>query len=492
MTYPALTVITFLPLLGAAGILLLGRGQRARWIALATTLATLAVMAPLCSGFDKTNSGLQFVDSVAWISMGNIQINYQLGVDGISLPFIVLSGLLTLLCVGTSWTAIRTRDQEFYAALLLAETAMIGLFAAANFFLFFVFWELMVVPLFLLIGIWGGSNRIYAAVKFLLFTLAGSVLMLVGMITLQVINPEAGLNFKELEGTAFGPTTQIWLFLAFLAAFAVKVPMFPVHTWLPDAHTEAPTAGSVILAGVLLKLGIYGFIRFAIPFFPEAAATATPWISILAIIGIIFGALMCFVQEDMKRLIAYSSVSHMGFIVLGLFAFNSQGVQGSVLQMVNHGISTGALFLLIGCIYERRHTRRIIDFGGLAPTAPKLAIIFFITTLSSIGLPFLNGFIGEFLILQGAYSRNVYYAAFAGLGIILGAVYMLTLYRRIFFGETDREENAEMKDLNGRELAFLMPLVGLMVLLGLFSPWFTSKIEPSILRWLELVKAGGG
>jgi NADH-quinone oxidoreductase subunit M len=498
----SITLTLLIPVATAILLLCIPKDKTAelRMTALFGSLATLAFSLALLGGFDAQTAGFQFTEKHEWVP--SLHIHYHVGIDGISLFLVVLSALLTPIAILCSWKSVEKRVREFHIALLLLTSGVIGVFVALDLLLFYVFWEVMLIPMYLLVGIWGSTERIRAAVKFFIYTMAGSLLMFLAILYLYQhtetfnINHTGTFDIQEIYASVkenpVPGAAGMFCFLAFALSFAIKVPLFPVHTWLPDAHTEAPTAGSVILAGVLLKLGIYGFIRFAIPFFPEDAALAAPWISILAIIGIIFGALMCFVQEDMKRLIAYSSVSHMGFIVLGLFAFNEQGVQGCVLQMVNHGISTGALFLLIGAIYERRHTRRIIDFGGLAPVAPRLAIIFFITTLSSIGLPFLNGFVGEFLILQGAYSRNVYYAAFAGLGIILGAVYMLTLYRRIFFGETDLEENAEMKDLEGRELAFLLPLVGLMVFLGLFSPWFTSKIQPSIEQWLKLVQAGGG
>jgi NADH-quinone oxidoreductase subunit M len=496
----SITLTLLIPIATAILLLCIPKDKTAelRMTALFGSLATLAFSLALLGGFDAQTVGFQFTEKHEWVS--SLHIHYHVGIDGISLFLVVLSALLTPIAILCSWKSVEKRVREFHIALLLLTSGVIGVFVALDLMLFYVFWEVMLIPMYLLVGIWGSTERIRAAVKFFIYTMAGSLLMFLAI--LYLYQHTGTFSVEEIYQKPLTGTAGLLCFLAFALSFAIKVPLFPLHTWLPDAHTEAPTAGSVILAGVLLKLGIYGFIRFAIPFFPEAAALATPWISILAIIGIIFGALMCFVQEDMKRLIAYSSVSHMGFIVLGLFAGTSQGVQGCVLQMVNHGISTGALFLLIGAIYERRHTRRIIDFGGLAPVAPKLAIIFFITTLSSIGLPFLNGFVGEFLILQGAYSRNVFYAAFAGLGIILGAVYMLTLYRQIFFGETDRAENAEMKDLEGRELAFLLPLVGLMVFLGLFSPWFTSKIQPSVeqwltstsvVHWLEMVqKASGG
>ena len=477
MTYPILTLITFLPLVGTAGILLFGRGRQARWIALATTLATLAAMAPLCSGFDKTKSGLQFVDSVAWISMGNLQINYQLGVDGISLPFIILSGLLTLLCVGASWTAIRTRDREFYAALLIAETAMIGLFAAANFFLFFVFWELMVVPLFLLIGVWGGPNRVYAAVKFLIFTLAGSVLMLVGMIALQVATPEAGLNFKQLTGTTLDTTLQIWLFLAFLAAFAVKVPMFPVHTWLPDAHTEAPTAGSVILAGILLKMGAYGFLRVALPILPQSVQIFLMPMLIVSVVAIIYGAYVTLAQTDVKRLIAYSSVSHMGFVTLGIFTLDQRAVEGAILQMINHGIISAALFLCVGMIYERTHTREIKDYGGVAKTAPRYAALLALFCLAAAGFPGLNSFVGEFLIIGGAFKTNAWLGVLAIWGVGLGTTYLLWLYYRMVMGEMNPGLQGLKIELTAREILTLAPLAFLALYLGLHPECVLSYLH---------------
>jgi NADH-quinone oxidoreductase subunit M len=482
-----LTGITFLPLVGAAVILVLGSGQLPRWIALGTTLATLAAMGPLCSGFDKTQGGLQFDDFVLhWFSIGNIHLNYQLGVDGISLPFIVLSGLLTLLCVGASWTAVQDRTREFYAALLVAETAMIGLFAAANFFVFFIFWELMVVPLFLLIGIWGGPNRVFAAVKFLLFTLSGSVLMLVGMIALGVAAaPDATLNFEQLANTSLGLTTQNWLFLAFLAAFAVKVPMFPVHTWLPDAHTEAPTAGSVILAGILLKMGAYGFLRIALPVLPGAVQTFLVPMLVISVVAIIYGAYVTLAQTDIKRLIAYSSISHMGFVTLGIFTLNQAGVEGAILQMINHGIVSAALFLCVGMIYERTHTREIKDYGGVGKIAPVYAALLALFCLAAAGFPGLNSFVGEFLIISGTFKTNVVLGLLAIWGVVLGTIYVIWLYYRMVMGETNPGLKDLKLELNRREILTLAPLALLVLYLGLHPECVLSYLHAPVKQLLS-------
>ena len=384
MTGYHLTATTFLPLVGAVLILLVGSERLARWIALAATVATLAVSVPLYRYFDKASSALQFVESRDWIPSWNIA--YSMGVDGISLPFIFLSSVLSVLCVGASWSAIQSRTREFYAALLVAETAMIGLFAASNLFLFYIFWELMIVPLFLLIGGWGGPGRVYAAVKFLLFTLAGSVLMLVGMVALY--HTFGTLDFRALAqaGPSLQPEHQAWLFGAFLAAFAVKVPMFPVHTWLPDAHTEAPTAGSVILAGILLKMGAYGFLRVSLPILPEAVQLFVRPMLVISAIAIVYGAYVTLIQTDVKRLIAFSSVSHMGFVTLGIFTLDRSGVEGAVLQMVNHGLSTGALFFLVGMMYERYHTRDMEQIGGLARVMPIWGgfMLFFVLAIFAV------------------------------------------------------------------------------------------------------------
>ncbi|MCH7917738.1 MAG: NADH-quinone oxidoreductase subunit M [Planctomycetes bacterium] len=476
MAYPILTTTTFLPLVGAVAILLF-RGERlARWIALGTSLATFAVSAPLYCHFDKTSSALQFVETANWIPTWNIA--YEVGVDGISLPFIFLAAMLTVLCVSVSWTAVRTRVPEFYAALLVAETAMIGLFAAANLFLFFIFWELMVVPVFLLIGVWGGPARVHAAVKFLLFTLSGSVLMLVAMIALY---SEFGtLNFRELAASTLQPTLQAWLFVAFLAAFAVKVPMFPVHTWLPDAHTEAPTAGSVILAGILLKMGAYGFLRVSLPILPDAVQLfRTPMLALSAV-AIVYGAYVTLAQTDIKRLIAFSSVSHMGFVTLGIFTLNRSGVEGAVLQMINHGIISAALFLCVGMIYERTHTREIKDYGGVAKLAPAYSTFLALFCLAAAGFPGLNSFVGEFLIVGGAFKTQVWLGGMAIWGVALGTTYLIWFYYRVVMGEVNPGLEGLKLELNAREIATLAPLAFLAVCLGLYPDCVLSYLRETV------------
>ncbi len=480
---PILTVVTFLPLVGAALILLFGREHLSRWIALATTLATLAISALLYWSFDKASGGLQFVDSADWIPTWNIA--YRMGVDGLSLPLIFLAALLSLLCVGASWNAVSTRVQEFYGALLVAETAMIGLFAAANFFLFFVFWELMIVPLLLLIGVWGGPGRVYAAVKFLLFTLAGSVLMLVGMIFLY--HTCGTLDFKTLAGVRLEPELQTWLFLAFLAAFAVKVPMFPLHTWLPDAHTEAPTAGSVILAGILLKMGAYGFLRISLPILPDAVQLFFYPMLVISVVAIVYGAYVTLAQTDVKRLIAYSSVSHMGFVTLGIFTLNRSGVEGAILQMINHGIISSALFLCVGMIYERTHTREIKGYGGVAKIAPVYSTFLALFCLAAAGFPGLNSFVGEFLIIGGAFKTKVWLGGMAVWGVALGTAYLVWFYYRIVMGEMNPALEGLKLELNIREVATLAPLAFLVLCLGLYPECVLSYLRLPV---AELLTAG--
>ena len=481
--YPVLTATTFLPLAGAVLILLVGSDRLARLIALATTLATVAVSAPLYLYFDKASSALQFVEVREWIPSWNIA--YGMGVDGISLPFIFLAALLSVLCVGASWTAIQTRVREFYAALLVAETAMIGLFAASNLFLFFVFWELMVIPLFLIIGVWGGPGRVYSAVKFLLFTLAGSVLMLVGIIA--VYQAFGTMDFKALAGETIEPGFQAWLFVAFLAAFAVKVPMFPVHTWLPDAHTEAPTAGSVILAGILLKMGAYGFLRISLPILPDAVQLFLKPMLVISVVAIVYGAYVTLVQKDVKRLIAFSSVSHMGFVTLGIFTLNRSGVEGAILQMINHGIVSAALFLCVGMIYERTYTREIKDYGGVAKIAPVYSTFLAVFCLAAAGFPGFNSFVGEFLIISGAFRTEVWLGGMAVWGVALGTTYLVWLYYRVVMGEINPGLAGLKLELNVREVATLAPLALLAVCLGLYPELVLSYLRVPV---AELLAAG--
>ena len=481
--YPVLTVTTFLPLAGAVVILFLAGERLARWIALGTTLVTLSVTIPLCRDFDKTSSALQFVESADWIPSWNI--TYGMGVDGISLPFILLAAVLSVLCVGGSWTAVEKRVKEFYAALLVAETAMIGLFAATNLFLFYIFWELMIVPLFLLIGVWGGPGRVYAAVKFLLFTLAGSVLMLVGMIALY--HTCGTLDFKDLAAATLEPAFQAWLFAAFLAAFAVKVPMFPVHTWLPDAHTEAPTAGSVILAGILLKMGAYGFLRVSLPILPEAVQLFLTPMLVISAVAIVYGAYVTLVQTDIKRLIAFSSVSHMGFVTLGIFTLNHNGVEGAILQMINHGIISAALFLCVGMIYERTHSREIKDYGGVARIAPVYASLLAFFCLAAAGFPGLNSFVGEFLIISSAFQTRVWLGVMAVWGVALGTAYLVWLYYRVIMGQTNPKLKGLKLELNAREVATLAPLALLALCLGLYPELVLSYLHAPVAELL----AGG-
>jgi len=479
---PWLTVLTFLPALAALALIPLRSERLAKGVALGASLATAAVAAGLAWTFDPAaGASMQFSESVSWISAGGLRIRYALGLDGIALAMVVLTALLTPLCVLASWSAVRDRVRGFYLALLLLETGMIGVFLARDLFLFYVFWEAMLIPMLLLIGMWGGPRRIYASVKFFIYTLAGSLLMLVAILA-GYFKSGGTFDIGELADRLplLPPETQGLLFLAFSAAFAIKVPLFPFHTWLPDAHVEAPTAGSVILAGVLLKMGAYGFLRFSIPFFPAAAVQYAPVMIALAVVSVVFGALMCMAQSDIKKLIAYSSVSHLGFVVLGIFSFTASGGQGAVLQMVNHGLSTGALFLLVGVIYERTHRRGTDDFGGLAKGMPRYATLFLIVTLSSIGLPGLNGFVGEFLVLKGAFEAHRLAAAAAALGVILGAVYMLKLYRDVFWGPVTAPRNGKLADVSPVELGTLTPLVVLIFVLGVAPNLLLSRTEAAV------------
>jgi len=487
-----LTTIIFLPFAGAVLLLLVGRGRDgfSRLLALVVSAATFLISLSLYMGFDASTSAMQFVEEAPWVeSMG---ISYSLGVDGISLLLVLMTTLLTTLAILASWN-INSRVAEYMAAMLALETGMLGVFCSLDLFLFYVFWEAMLIPMYLLIGIWGGERRIYATVKFVLYTLAGSLLMLVAIIYLYFHHGAATgtYTFDLIALYAFTVErgAQYWLFLAFFLSFAIKVPLFPFHTWLPDAHVEAPTAGSVILAGVLLKMGTYGLIRFCLPLFPLAAAYFTPYILVLSVVGIVYGALVAMVQPDIKKLVAYSSVSHLGFIVAGIFALNAQGLQGSILQMVNHGLSTGALFLIVGMLYDRRHTRQIGDFGGLAKTVPVFSVFFMIATLSSIGLPGLNGFVGEFLILLGLFKAFPVFGVIAASGVVLAAVYMLWMFQRVVWGEPTLQENKDLKDLSGREWAVLVPVVVLMFWIGLYPKPFLGTSKASVRHLISHVRS---
>jgi NADH-quinone oxidoreductase subunit M len=484
LDYPLLSLMIFIPVLGSFLLLFIRNAATVRWIALGFSLFELALCIPLLLNFDSSIPHMQFGESHAWIAAWNI--NYRLGVDGISILFVALTALLTSISIMVSWTAIQERVREFMIAMLFLEAGMIGVFTALDLFLFYIFWEAMLIPMYLLIGIWGGPNRLYAAIKFFLYTLVGSVLMLVGIIAVYFA---AGNTFDVLTlmNYKFSYTFQMWVFAAFFLAFAVKVPMFPVHTWLPDAHVEAPTAGSIILAGILIKMGAYGFLRFSLPFFPDAAMSWTPAIMVLSVIAIIYGAYMAFAQTDFKKLIAYSSVSHMGFVTLGIFALNLQGLEGGILQMLNHGVSTGALFLAVGVIYERTHTRQIADYGGIAAKVPVYAAFLLIITLSSIGLPGTNGFIGEFTILLGAFLHSKPYAVIASVGIILGAGYMLWLYQRVAFGTITNPHNEHLSDMNLREVAAALPLVALVFIIGLYPNAAFGVMHASVSNLMQHV-----
>jgi NADH-quinone oxidoreductase subunit M len=485
-----LSTLVWLPTLGAVALLLLdGRDtRRLRLVALAVTAVTFAVSGLLWIGFDRARPGMQFVEQRAWIPGAGI--SYHLGVDGISLLLVLLTTLLTPLCLLSAWTQVTTRVKEFLVAMCLLETGMLGVFVALDLFLFFVFWEAMLIPMYLIIGVWGGPRRVYAAVKFILYTMAGSALMLLAILTLYFLQaPPASFDYAAVMQLRIDPRLQVPLFLAFALAFAIKVPMVPFHTWLPDAHVEAPTAGSVILAGVLLKMGTYGFLRFGLPLFPDAALRLAPLVVALALVGILYGAWVSTVQPDMKKLIAYSSVSHLGFVMLGLFTFTPQGLVGGIVQMVNHGLSTGALFLLVGMIYERRHSRLIADFGGLWAVVPVFSAILMVVTFSSIGLPGLNGFVGEFLILVGTFQRSRLVAALGTAGIIFAAVYLLWMYQRVVFGEVRHAETRRLPDLNAREIWTLVPILLLIVWIGVYPRPFTTVTETAVTELLQVVRA---
>ena len=494
-----LSLMTFFPIVGMVVLLFLPResDRLLKTVTLVITLITFAISLPLA--FDdafRTSAEMRYVEFVQWINIGDyFRMNYFVGIDGISLWLVMLTTFIMPIAVLSTWHAVEKNTKGFMALLLLLETGMLGAFIALDVFLFYVFWELMLIPMYFLIGIWGGKNRIYSAIKFFIFTAVGSLLMLVAIIYVYYYAVKSGLPFESGFSIAhfyqldLPAHLQTWLFLAFAFSFAIKVPMFPVHTWLPDAHTDAPTAGSVILAAILLKMGTYGYVRFAIPLFPEATLKFAPLFATLAVIGIIYGALVAMVQEDVKRLVAYSSVSHLGFVMLGIFAMNLQGLAGGMIQMINHGISTGALFLIVGFIYERRHTRLIADFGGLSAKMPIFATIFLIITFSSVGLPGTNGFVGEFLILMGAFESNLrWYAVFATTGVILAAVYMLWMFQRVMMGKITNPENEKLEDLSAREIVVMAPLLVFVFWIGFYPNTFLDKMNPSLENLLKHVK----
>ena len=478
-----LTVITFLPLAGSLALLLLRRDDHVwiRRLALVTALAEFAISLLLLRGFRADYPLYQFEELRAWIT--SPPIHYHLGVDGISLFLVLLTTFLTPLAMLASWKSIERHVRGFFLMMLVLETGMIGVFLALDLFLFFVFWEVVLVPMYFIIGVWGHERRVYAAIKFVLYTMFGSVLMLVGILWLYNLTGTFDLpviqTLLQTGQATLAPRVELLLFGAFFLAFAIKVPLFPLHTWLPDAHTEAPTAGSVVLAGVLLKMGTYGMLRFCLPLFPDASHRLAPYVAVLALIGIIYGALVAMVQPDLKRLIAYSSVSHLGFVVLGIFAFNGISIQGAIYQMLNHGVSTGALFLVAGMLYERRHTHLIREFGGLATPMPVLAALYLYVCLSSLGLPMLNGFVGEFLILVGTFGRHARWASFAATGVILSAVYLLWSYQRVFLGQVTAERNRALPDATRRERVILFVMAAVILWMGIGSTAFTRRMEAS-------------
>jgi NADH-quinone oxidoreductase subunit M len=485
-----LSWITYMPALTALVLLLLPRisDKGTKILAFLGAVITFILSLHLVYHFDAEQGRMQFEESVPWIRTAILNINHHFGIDGISLFLVILTTFITPLAILSSWESITKRVKPFMICLLTLETGMIGVFCALDLVLFYVFWEVMLLPMYFLIGVWGGERRIYAAVKFILYTMVGSLLMLVAIVYLFFANGATSFDLIQITQRLVSGDLQLsglqelWLFLAFFLAFAIKVPLFPFHTWLPDAHVEAPTAGSVILAGVLLKMGTYGLLRFCLPLFPAAAVSLAPYISILAIIGIVYGALVAMVQPDLKKLVAYSSVSHMGLVVLGIFSFTTQGLQGSTIQMLNHGLSTGALFLLVGMVYERRHTRMISEFGGLAHVSPVYASVFLVVTLSSIGLPILNGFVGEILVLAGSFVRNKAFGTLASLGMVLGAIYMLWMYQRVFLGKLDNPANASMRDIGMREKLLLFPIILMMFWIGVYSAPFLRRMDASVQR----------
>jgi NADH-quinone oxidoreductase subunit M len=489
-----LNLVIFFPLVGVLALLLMPSEKKdlLRWIALLASVVTFGISLWVLNLFDAANVNLQLGLDLPWIQVAGWNINYATGVDGLSILLVLLTAFLTPISILSTWKAVEDRVKDFMIFFLLLEVGMMGVFLAQDLFLFYIFWEFTLVPMYFLIGIWGGPKRIYAAIKFFLYTMAGSILMLIAILWLGINQGSFSVPELITNSSSIPADLQLWLFLAFAAAFAIKVPMWPLHSWLPDAHVQAPTAGSVILAGVLLKMGTYGFLRFNLPMFPKAAIQAAPWMAGLAVIGIIYGALVSYSQRDVKKLVAYSSVSHLGFVMLGLFALNPLGIQGGIIQMINHGLSTGALFLLVGMIYERRHTREMDAFGGLWKVMPVYGAMMLIVALSSMGLPGLNGFVGEFTILLGAFGSEAigspWFSGLAALGVILAAIYILYMFQKMFLGPLDKEENKKLKDLNWREVATIVPLLVFIFWIGLYPKPFFALIAPAVDNLVNIIQ----
>ncbi len=485
-SWPLLSLVTFLPLVGAAFIFA-ARGddavvaRNARYVALWTSLITFVLSLFIWFGFERGTADFQFVEKAEWIP--SLGLTYHMGVDGISMPFVLLATLLTPLCVLASWDAIQTRVKEYMIAFLVLETLMVGMFCALDFIAFYIFFEGVLIPMFLIIGVWGGARRVYAAFKFFLYTLTGSVLMLLAILTMYFTSGTT--DIPSLMEYGFDPALQNWLWLAFLASFAVKVPMWPVHTWLPDAHVEAPTAGSVILAGVLLKMGAYGFLRFSVPMLPQATEFFAPLIFALSVIAIIYTSLVALAQTDMKKLIAYSSVAHMGYVTAGIFTLNQQGMEGAIYQMLSHGIVSAALFLCVGVVYDRLHTREIARYGGLANNMPRYALVFMIFMLASVGLPGTSGFVGEFLVIMGAFQLSSWLGLLVASGMVLGAIYMLVLYRRVIFGQLTKDDLKGLLDISWREKAVFAPLLILAILFGVYPMPVLDVMSASVENLIE-------